>query len=121
MTWWWSGVVVAVSALIFGSVYWTQDHRDLDIGAIGLALYLVAMVPVAVLRATRTAPFLLAAATLPAGLVLAVVVRIAVDVMGDPSSHNLWPFEVVIAAVVGGFWGLLAAGVGELALRTRTR
>ena len=121
MTWWWSGAVVAVCALIFGSVYWTHDYHDLDIGAIGLALYLVAMVPVAVLRATRTAPFLLAAATLPAGLVLAVVVRIAVDVMGDPSSHNLWLFEVVIAAVVGGFWGLLAAGVGELALRTRTR
>jgi hypothetical protein len=35
-------------------------------------------------------------------IVLGVVVRLVLEVRGDPTSHNLWPFEVlavVIAAV----------------------
>ena len=27
--------------------------------------------------------------------------RVVVDTMRDPTSHNLWPFEVVIAFMVG--------------------
>jgi hypothetical protein len=104
---------------VFGSVYWTQSYSDLDIGSIGLPLYLLACVPVAVLRATRTAPYLMASLALPTGLVVAVMGRIAVDVAGDPTSHNLWPLEIVIAGVVGLFWGFLAGGLGELILRLR--
>jgi ABC-type uncharacterized transport system permease subunit len=65
------------------------------------------------------APFLLSVAVSPAALVTAVMARVAVDVASDPTSHNLWPIEVVIAAVLGAFWGLIAAGVGELVLRLR--
>lgn len=42
------------------------------------------------------------------GFVLAVMGRVEVETSRDPTSHNLWPFEVVI---VGGI-GLVAAGVG---------
>ena len=56
---------------------------------------------------------------LPTGLVFAVIGRIAVDVASDPTSHNLWPIEILIAGVVGLFWGFLAGGVGELILRGR--
>ena len=104
---------------MFGTVYWSTPYSDLDIGSIDLWLYLVAMVPVVLLRATRTAPFLLAASALPTGLVLAVMARIAVDVGRDSTSHNLWPIEIVIAAVVGVFWGVIAAAIGEAALRLR--
>lgn len=115
-SWLWTAAAAGVCALLFGSVYWTTGYSDLDIGSIGLGLYLIAVVPVIALRATRSAPYLLAAAALPAGLVTAVAVRIAVDVAQDPTSHNLWPFEIVIAGVVGVFWGLVAATLGELVL-----
>jgi hypothetical protein len=42
------------------------------------------------------------------GFVLAVLARVAWETAADPTTHNLWPFEVVIA----GFFGLLSAALG---------
>jgi hypothetical protein len=44
------------------------------------------------------------AAAVPAALMVFVVLRIVVGVTRDPTSHNLWPFEIVIA-------GALCAGL----------
>ena len=118
-SWWWTAVATTLVTLVYGTVYWTTPYSDLDIGSVTLAVYAVAALPVVVLRALGVAPFLLSAAVSPAGLVGAVIVRVAVDVWTDPTSHNLWPIEIVIAGVVGTFWGLLAAGLGELVLRLR--
>jgi hypothetical protein len=44
------------------------------------------------------------AAAVPAAVVLFVILRIIVDTARDPTSHNLWPFEVLMfsaAALVG--------------------
>jgi len=120
-SWLWTVIAASLCTALFGTMYWSTPYSDLDIGSIGLWLYVVAMVPVILLRATRTAPFLLAAAALPTGLVLAVMARIAVDVARDDTSHNLWPIEIVIAGVVGLFWGVIAAAIGEPALRPRSR
>lgn len=48
----------------------------------------------------------------------AVLIRVMADVVRDPSSHNLWPFEVVFAAAFG-FGvaygaGLLGWGLGRI-------
>jgi hypothetical protein len=45
--------------------------------------------------------------------VLFVVLRIVIDTAGDPTSHNLWPFEVLMA----GTGALLAIGVLKLLRR----
>jgi hypothetical protein len=47
-------------------------------------------------------------AFLSGSVVFVVAARIAVDTARDPTSHNLWPFEIVIA----GFVGAVAAGLG---------
>ena len=118
-TWWWVAGATTLVTLVYGTVYWTTPYSDLDIGSVTLAVYAAAALPVVVLRALGVAPFLLSAAVSPAGLVGVVIVRVAVDVSTDPTSHSLWPFEIVIAGVVGAFWGLVAAGLGELVLRLR--
>jgi hypothetical protein len=41
------------------------------------------------------------AAGVPAVLMLGVVVNIGIGVVLDPSSHNLWPFEVLMSGIVG--------------------
>jgi hypothetical protein len=53
------------------------------------------------------------AAAVPAGIVGFVILRIVVDTAGDPTSHNLWPFEVLIA----GFASLAVTGVLALTRR----
>jgi hypothetical protein len=53
------------------------------------------------------------AALVPVAIVGFVIVRIAIDTAGDPTSHNLWPFEVLIA----GLASLAVTGVLALARR----
>ncbi len=49
-----------------------------------------------------------------AAVPVAVIARVAVETTKDPTSHNLWPFEVVIAAFVGVACSLAGALVGSL-------
>jgi hypothetical protein len=51
------------------------------------------------------------------GFVLAILLRVIVETNRDPTSHNLWPFEVVIA----GFFGLTAGLAGLLLARATQR
>ena len=53
-----------------------------------------------------------AALSAGAGVPLAVMAKVAWDVVGDPTSHNLWPFEVAIAVAVGAVPALLGAVAG---------
>lgn len=46
------------------------------------------------------------------GVPLAVVCKLVWDLAGDPTSHNLWPFELAIAMVVGAVPALLGALAG---------
>lgn len=58
------------------------------------------------------------------GFVLAVMGRVAVETSRDPTSHNLWPFEVVIAGgmgLAGGLLGVLAARLVERLAHSRKR
>lgn len=48
------------------------------------------------------------------GFCCAAMARVIVETIPDPTSHNLWPFEVAIAAVVGLGGGLAGATVGLL-------
>ncbi len=59
-------------------------------------------------------------ATLPLLAVLFVVARIVFDTRRDPTSHNLWPFEILFAVVTASVaLGVLYAV--QRASRTRTQ
>jgi hypothetical protein len=53
------------------------------------------------------------AATMPVAIILFVVLRIVIDTTRDPTSHNLWPFEILQFGVVA----LLIVGGLKLARR----
>lgn len=49
------------------------------------------------------------AAAVPLGLMTFVILRIIIDTTLDPTSHNLWPFEIVMfgacaVAIIGALW-----------------
>ena len=56
--------------------------------------------------------WLLIAATVP----LAVLVRVIVETSRDPATHNLWPFEIAIAAGLGLACALAGTLLGSLFL-----
>jgi hypothetical protein len=53
------------------------------------------------------------AAAVPAAIILFVVARIVIDTARDPTSHNLWPFEILEF----GLLGLAIIGALKLARR----
>lgn len=67
-----------------------------------------------VLRARGAARFWTAAIVTGAAVPAAVLARVLVDTQRDPTSHNLWPFEIVIALGVGLFPAVSGAIVGSL-------
>jgi len=55
--------------------------------------------------------------TITASVGAAVMARVLVGVVQDPTSHNLWPLEVVIALIVGFICTVPGAIVGSLIAR----
>ncbi|MGH7497564.1 MAG: hypothetical protein ACREL3_01800 [Gemmatimonadales bacterium] len=51
------------------------------------------------------------------GFVLAVLGRVQVETTRDPTSHNLWPFEVVIAGGIGLAAALIGVGIARVLQR----
>ena len=105
-----TAVTVLSGILACGLPLWRIPYKDVSIGSnpstrVWLALGAVAgLVGGWLLKPKLRRPIL--AVTL--GFALAVCGRVEVETSRDPTSHNLWPFEVVIAA----FYGFLAASIG---------
>lgn len=51
------------------------------------------------------------------GVPCAVMARVIVDGLRDPTSHNLWPFEILLAGVFGFGVAFAAGGFGRLLRR----
>lgn len=58
-------------------------------------------------------------AAVTAGFVLAVLGRVSVETARDPTSHNLWPFEVIIAGSLGAVAALIGVGLARVVQRHR--
>jgi hypothetical protein len=112
----------AVSFLAIGLPYWQipYAHVSLPKSLIGFGLLTVAVL----VTASR---FVAGVRLLPTTLVIgasapcAVIARVIYDTSTDPTSHNLWPFEIVIAIALGFVASLVGAAIGGLlASATRT-
>jgi hypothetical protein len=56
----------------------------------------------------------LAVLAVTAGFALAVLGRVGVETARDPTSHNLWPFEVVIAGSIGFAGAVVGVSIARL-------
>ena len=112
-------ILFAAFALCFLAVgwpYWNVPYAQVSLPGtlVGGQLLIVALIA-AVAVALRVGP-LPVLAVVGAATPMAVLVRVLRDASLDPTSHNLWPFELVLAgglgfavALAGVLLGLLAA------------
>lgn len=113
---WTSVACSAVGCVAIGLSYWTEPYSQVDLpnGLFVPGLLLVfgaaAALQFRAPRAWRSTFAILALA--PLGT---VVLRIVWDVLRDSTSHNLFPFELVIAGMVGGAVVALGMGLGWVA------
>ena len=103
------------SFLVVGVPYWQIPYAQVSLpnSVWGLSLVVVgalAALPT-ILSGTRFwSSALIVGVSVPA----AVLARIIYDTWSDPTSHNLWPFEIILATGPGLLAGIIGAFVGGL-------
>jgi hypothetical protein len=114
-SWGYGLAAFAVGLLAVGLPYWRTPYAQVSLPS---TLYGPGLIAVALAAATArgVARLGLRAAVLAAGAAVpaAVLARVAVDTAADPTSHNLWPFELIIAAALGASCAAAGALVGSL-------
>jgi len=109
------GFFIAFVAVGFAHWQLPYDKVSLPNSLCGPGLVAVGLIAM-MLRAFGTGRFLtiwwLIAATVPA----AVMARVLLETSRDPTSHNLWPLEILIALAVGLVCALLGTALGSLLL-----
>jgi hypothetical protein len=107
-----------VALLCVGIPYWLVPYQDVNLpSSLPRTGLIVVAFAAFVIRAAGISRLGLAVAGPAAMVVCAVALRVAVEVNSDPTSHNLWPVELAIAAVVAGLWSALGGGLGWLLAR----
>src|SRR5204862_5659121 len=98
----WLVATFVISFFAVGFPYWQIPYAKVSLPSTlyGTGL-LVVGVGAAAARAFSKARFLMVFFIVGATVPLAVLARVAVETNKDPTSHNLWPFEFIIATAVG--------------------
>jgi hypothetical protein len=114
----WLGFVFIAAFVGSGLPFWLTPYARIGEQTWAIAALVVVLPLAAGLRLTGVAGLLATVTILPAAMLAANAVRIAVDTGVDPTSHNLWPLELIltlvaglVAAVAGYVIGMLIAGV----------
>jgi hypothetical protein len=118
----WLAAAFVVGFFVIGLPYWQIPYAKVSLPS---TLYGPGLLAVGVLAAVaraygqaRLRPIvLIVGATVPAP----ILARIIVETTKDPTSHNLWPFEVIIAAMVGALCSSAGALAGSLVVRFSQR
>ncbi len=111
----WLVAAFMVGFFAVGFPYWQIPYAKVSLPntLYGPGLLVVGVLAAAA-RALGKARLLVVVLAVGASVPAAVLARVAVETAKDPTSHNLWPFEFIIAAVVGVVCSSAGALVGSL-------
>lgn len=91
-------LVFGLAFLVAALTYWTVPYEDLgpleDGSALRWAFYAAVLSLISHFRHKQLSGRV--AIWIAMGFVVAVILRIVFDIFNDGSTHNLWPFEVVL-------------------------
>ncbi len=111
----WLAAAFVVGFFVVGFPYWQVAYAKVSLPD---TLYGAGLLGVGVLaaaaRAFSKARFVAVVFVVGAAVPAAVLARVAIETANDPTSHNLWPLELIIAAVVGIVCSSAGALVGSL-------
>jgi uncharacterized membrane protein YjjB (DUF3815 family) len=107
------GCVAAFLAV--GFPYWQIPYSDVELPTTLMtpALIVVALAA-ALARAIGRSRFIVCVLAIGAMIPAVVMARVVVDTATDPTSHNLWPFEIVLSALLGAFVAAAGTAFGSI-------
>lgn len=103
------------SFLAIGLPYWQIPYSDVEVptSLMTPALIVVALAA-AIARAMGPSHFIVCVLAIGTTIPAVVMVRVVIDTAVDPTSHNLWPFEVVLSGFVGAFVAAAGTVLGSI-------
>ncbi len=118
----WLLIAFLVALIGVGFRYWQIPYPQVSLPDSLYGPGLVAVGVVAVMaRAFGLARFWKVWLVIAASVPLAVLVRVIVETGRDPTSHDLWPFEIAVAAGLGLACALAGTLLGSLFLLRSSR
>jgi hypothetical protein len=109
----WTGGGFIFAFFAVGISWWSVPYNESWSGLETLFFWLgmlSVMIAAAIARILGRAGFYLTIPFIGASVPSAILARVIMDTIRNPTSHNLWPFEVV----AGGVYGLFFAGLGAV-------
>jgi hypothetical protein len=105
-------IAFVVVFFVMGLPYWRIPYSSASLpnSLWGPAMLVLLAAPVAVLVLSKNT-FARTSGVIGLAVPAMVMARVVVETFQNPTTHNLWPFELVIASAVG----LAVASVGSLA------
>ena len=114
--WWQPGFAMAFFAV--GVPYWQIPYSKLNVPDAVLGAGLLAVAAAAALaRVYSGRHFFRVIAVIGSSVPAVVIARVVLDGLRDSTTHNLWPLEVAIAALVGAAAALAGGLLGSALLR----
>ena len=107
----WLASAFLLAFLAVGSMHWTLPYSEVSLPNSLMRPALIGVLIAAVLaRILGRTGFLGTTLVIGASAPAAIAARVIVDTATDPTSHNLWPFELFL----GGFVSTACAAAGSL-------
>ncbi len=108
-------IAFVASFLAVGVPYWLIPYSKISLpDALVAPGMLVVVLGALMLRSCGVASFWRVTSIVGASVPAAVFARVIADVAADPTSHNLWPLEIIIALPMGLAGALVGATAGSL-------
>jgi hypothetical protein len=117
----WTAGAVVLGILAGGAPLWPVPYDSIELTGPGfLSQWILAGIVAGGLPAGMSRlPKFRIAGLVAIGFGIAVLARVVVETLQDPTDHNLWPFEVAIGSVVGLASGLTGALLARLLFRAK--
>lgn len=111
----WMFIAFVAAFLAVGIPYWQIPYSKVNLPStlLGASLWVVAAGAL-LLRWHEAATLWRVTGVMMASVPMAVFARVVVEGFKDPTSHNLWPFEIIIALALGFCWALGGSVVGSV-------
>jgi hypothetical protein len=112
----------SVSALAVGVPYFLIPYRELNLPSALYGPALCVLVATAALTlGCGATTFWKNVAIIGAAAPATILLRIAVEAAADPTSHNLWPFEIIIGSMVSALCAFTGSLIGWIISKLRGR
>ena len=112
----------SVSALAVGVPYMLIPYRELNLPSALYGPELCVLVATAALtHGCGATTFWKSVAIIGAAVPAIILLRVAVETAADPTSHNLWPFEIIIGSIISALCAFTGSLIGWIISKLRSR